>query len=150
MERKEFIELMSSHLKLVRTEYGFSQDQMATVLGISKKSLVETEKGRRPLSFAESVALAAVFAQSRVLHNEFGGELSDIITAIAFENTHVEYPPTLGGRVWWTQIEEHNGYRLQQNMISQHYRLLDPHDGRMMSSFDIEEIREYMRQLGIQ
>ena len=43
MERKEFIEIMSSHLKLVRTEYGFSQDQMAAVLGISKKSLVETD-----------------------------------------------------------------------------------------------------------
>lgn len=150
MERNVFMQIMSSRLKLVRTEYGFSQDQMAAVLGISKKSLVETEKGRRPLSWTECVTLGAVFAQSQVLQNEFGGDLSDIITAIAFGNTHVEYPPTMGGKVWWTLIEEHNGYRLQQNIISRHYRLLDPHDGRMMSSFNYEEIRDYMRQTGIE
>lgn len=150
MGRDEFIRLISSRAKLVRIEYGFSQEQMAAALGISKKTLVESEKGRRVLSWSECVALAAVFAQSQVLQNEFGGELSDIITAIAFENTHVEYPLTMGGKVWWRLIEEQEGYQLQQNILSLHYRLLDPHDGRMMSSFDINEIKDYMRQLGIE
>ena len=138
---------MSSRCKLIRTEYGFSQDQMASVLGISKKSLVETEKGRRQLQWTECVTIAVIFAQSHILANEFGGELSDMIRAIAFDNTKVTYPPTMGGKVWWREIEEHNGYRIQQNLLSQHYRLLDPEDGRMMSSFDPEEIREYMKQL---
>lgn len=146
MNKIEFITIMSSRVKLVRTEFRFSQEQMAAVLGISKKTLVESEKGRRLLSWTECVALAAVFAQSQVLHNEFGGELADIITAIAFEDIEVDYPKTMGGKVWWRVIEEHDGYRLQQNILSLHYRLLDPYDRRLIASFDPEEIREYMRQ----
>ncbi len=41
MNKKEFVEFMDSKLKLVRTEYGLTQDKMALVLGISKKTLVE-------------------------------------------------------------------------------------------------------------
>ena len=46
MTRETFISEMDRHVKLVRTEYGFTQDVMAKVLGISKKTLVEIEKGR--------------------------------------------------------------------------------------------------------
>ena len=147
MNREEFISRMTTDEKLVRTEYGFSQDQMTVILGVSKKTLVETEKGRRQLSWPECVTLATVFSQSAVLQNEFGGELSDMIRAIAFQDTEVVYPATMGGKVWWRVIEEENGYRIQQNVLSMHYRLLDPHDGRMMSSFNLEEVREYLKSL---
>ena len=147
--KEELIKNMSNDCRLVRTEYRFTQEQMAEVLGISKKSLVETEKGRRLLSWTECVALSVIFAQSNVLQNRFGGELSDMIRAVAFGNTDVVYPPTMGGKVWWRLIEDHNGYRIQQNIISQHYRLLDPKDGRMISSFELEDIHEYMKNLSI-
>ena len=75
--------------------------------------------------------------------------MSDMIRAIAFNGVRVTYPATMGGRVWWRQIEDHNGYRIQQNILSQHYRLLDPYDGRMLSSYDLEEIHRYMRQLAL-
>ena len=147
--KEELIKSMSNDCRLVRTEYHFTQEQMAEVLGISRKSLVETEKGRRLLSWTECVALSVIFAQSHVLQNRFGGELSDMIRAVAFDNTDVVYPPTMGGKVWWRLIEDHNGYRIQQNIISQHYRLLDPKDGRMVSSFDLEYIHDYMTNLNI-
>ena len=51
MDRREFISEINGMLKLVRTEYGLTQEKMADVLGISKKSLVESEKGRRPLGW---------------------------------------------------------------------------------------------------
>ena len=147
MERNEFIRKISSLCKLVRTEAGLSQDKMAEVLGISKKSLVETEKGRRLLSFCEAVALSSVFSHSTVLQNEFGGELSDMIQALAFAKQNVRYPQTMGGKIWWTDLKEKNGYRIQQNILSKHYRILDPDDGRMMSSFDYEQIEAYFAQL---
>lgn len=147
MDRKQLIRRMSEICRLIRTEYGFSQEQMASVVGISKKSLVETEKGRRQLQWTECVSVAVIFAQSRVLQNEFGGEISDMIRAVAFADTDVTYPLTMGGKVWWRLIEDHDGYRIQQNILSQHYRLLDPQDGRMISSFDLNEVRNHLNRI---
>ena len=149
MDRKEFVQRISRNCRLIRTEYGYSQEQMSLAIGVSKKSLVETEKGRRLLSWNEAVTLATVFAGSNLLQNEFGGELSDMIRAIAFDHTDVVYPQTMGGRIWWKIIEERNGYRLQQNVLSGHYRLLDPHDGRMISSFDLNEIHAFIANLSL-
>ncbi len=149
MDKSELTGKLTSYARLVRTEYHFSQDQMAQILGISKKSLVESEKGRRNLSWPECVALATIFSQSTVLQNAFGGELSDMIRAVAFADTKVVYPATMGGKVWWKVIKEIHGYRIQQNILSQHYRLLDPRDGRMMSSFKLEEILDYLAQLNL-
>ena len=56
MKQKEFLDLMDSKLKLIRTEYCLTQDKMAAVIGLSKKTLVEIEKGRRSLSWSAAVA----------------------------------------------------------------------------------------------
>ena len=66
MKREEFIKAVSSKLKLIRTEYGITQEAMSEMLGISKKTLVETEKGRRELSWTEVIAVASVFEKSEV------------------------------------------------------------------------------------
>ena len=60
MKREEFVKAVSSKLKLIRTEYGITQEMMSEVLGISKKTLVETEKGRRELSWTEVIAVVTV------------------------------------------------------------------------------------------
>ena len=49
MDRDTFVDLMNHQLKLVRTEYGLTQEAMARALGLSKKTLVEIEKGRSSL-----------------------------------------------------------------------------------------------------
>ena len=147
MTRNDFVQQMNTMLKLIRTEYGLTQDKMAAILGISKKTLVESEKGRRSLGWTEVVALATIFSQSQILQNAFGGEVSDIIGAIAFENVEVQYPDTMGGKVWWRVVQEEGGYKIQQNIISQHYRLLNAEDQRMISSFDLAEVQEYLESL---
>lgn len=38
--------------------------------------------------------------------------------------------PTMGGEVWWNDLAEYNGWRLQQNTLTQHARILDPDDVR--------------------
>lgn len=38
--------------------------------------------------------------------------------------------PTLGGQQFWTDYQWHNGWRLQQNAVTGHWRLLDPQDVR--------------------
>lgn len=149
MKEIEFRQKLTDLSKLIRIEAGFSQDQMAIMLGISKKSLVETEKGRRLLSWNEAVTLAVVFRHSKVLQNEFGGEVSDMIEAIAFSDLKAVHPKTMGGKVWWNDLENRNGFRLQQNILSGHYRILDPQNERLMSSFDYEEAMSLFEHLEV-
>lgn len=143
MTREEFIAEVNSKLKLVRTEYGLTQDKMAVILGISKKTLVESEKGRRSIGWTEAVALITIFQSSTILQNSFGGDPVGVVSALAFEDVEVSYPSTMGGRVWWKEISNRNGYRIQQNLVSAHYRILDSEDRRLISSFDLDEINEY-------
>lgn len=147
MERTEFVALLDRQIKLVRTEYGLNQEVMARVLGISKKTLVEIEKGRTSLGWTGAVALCAIFSGSQVLSGVLGGEAGELIRALAFQDLRPTYPKTLGGKVWWRFVETLGPYTIQQNLISQHYRALDREDGRVFSSFDLEEVRQRLREL---
>ena len=111
MDKNELIAEVSRCLKTVRAEYDFSQTQMASILGISKKSLVETEKKRRNLTWPECVAFVTLFSSSSILQNSFGGEMSDMMKAIAFNDIQPIYPKTLGGKIWWKNIREEKGYQ---------------------------------------
>lgn len=147
MTRECFVNEADRQVKLVRTEYGFTQDTMAKILGLSKKTLVEIEKGRASLGWMGAVALCSLFPDSRVLSGVFGGEASDMVQALAFEHTKPVYPKTMGGKVWWRFVEIYGDFKIQQNIISQHYRALDREDGRVCSSFDLEEIRMCLKEL---
>ena len=140
MEREMFISLCDDRLKLVRTEYGFTQEKMAHIIGLSKKTLVDIEKGRRSLGWTGSVTLCSIFYDSEIILNLFGGKPTDIILAFAFEGRQFRYPQTLGDRVWWNTLYENKRYRIQQNVISQHYRLLTTDGRRIVSSFDINDL----------
>lgn len=147
MDRKQFIEEMDIHLKLVRTEYGYTQEMMAQILGISKKTLVEIEKGRSSLGWMGAVAFATVFSDSRLLSSLLGGEASDMIRALAFEGKRPFFYPTMGGKVWWRTIAQEEKWTIQQNIISQHYRALDRHNRRISCSFDLETVKMRVKEL---
>lgn len=147
MTREEFVAELDRQVKLVRTEYGFNQEVMARVLGLSKKTLVEIEKGRSSLGWTGAVALCAIFSGSQVLSGLLGGEAGDMVRALAFQDLRPTYPKTMGGRVWWRFVETVGPYTVQQNILSQHYRALDREDGRVCSSFDLEEVRQRLREL---
>lgn len=148
MSKTEFIEKIDSELKLIRTEAGFTQETMAQIIGISKKTLVQIEKGRASLGWTGAVAVCTIFSHSTVLDRLLGGEASDMIRAYAFEDIKAPvYNKTMGGKVWWREIEKPEGYKVQQNIVSQHYRILDDEDRRIFSSFDFGEILERVREL---
>jgi DNA-binding XRE family transcriptional regulator len=140
VDRAEFIAICDSKVKLVRVEHGFSQEKMASVLGLSKKTLVEIEKGRRTLGWMGSVVLCTIFIDSEVLSGVFGGTPTDIILALAFEGRQLQYRKTTGGLIWWSTLRENDHYIIQQNILSQHYRLLDREGRRIVSSFDIDDL----------
>ena len=62
-----------------------------------------------------------------------GAEVSDdLMKIIESESSLPNIPfPTMGGLVFWRNIAEFNGGKFQQNMITQHARILDSNDVRI-------------------
>lgn len=142
MTRIEFIKKVDEKVKLIRNEKGYTQDKMAGILGISKKTLVQVEKERGSLGWAVSIAVCIIFKDSEILELTFGGDVEDIIRSLSFENNEKKYIPTLGGKIWWKDIKIKNGYTIQQNIISNHYRILDSSYRRLCYSFELEYINK--------
>lgn len=139
LSKDDVVHIMSTKLKLVRVERGLSQEKMAEVLGLSKKTLVQIEKGRIPAGWTVCIAAAALFPESEIVQSSFGGHPLEVIQALVFTDGGQVLRPqekTLGGKVWWTLEKQLGTFRLQRNIISGHYRILDTHDFRWLSSFD--------------
>ncbi len=146
MTKLGFIKMASEKLKLIRIESGYTQDKMAEILGISKKTLVQIEKDRSTLGWAGAVTLCTIFSNSEVLEMTFGGEPQDIIISLAFTD-YERNEKTLGGKVWWINIKSTDKFRIQRNIISEHYRILDAQDRRICSSFDYDYIKKRLQEL---
>lgn len=136
MQREQLIALITDKLKLIRTEKNLTQDQMSDLLGLSKKTLVQIEKGRIQAGWTTTVAVCALFRESSILQHELGGDSLEVVDLIANHGTLQPKEKTMGGYIWWKNIAEHEGYRLQQNAISHHFRILDTNNYRLLSSFE--------------
>ena len=54
--------------------------------------------------------------------------------------------PTMGGNVFWNELANVNGWRLQQNQITQHCRILNPDDIRVAWG-GVDSIMKYFERL---
>ncbi|MGM0852056.1 MAG: helix-turn-helix transcriptional regulator [Bacillota bacterium] len=136
MTKEEIVLIISDKLRLIRTEAGYTQDKMANIIGLSKKTLVQIEKGRVMASWTAVIAICALFKDSETLTTSLGGEPLEIIETISREGIDYRKEKTLGGKVWWKDVKKNDEYILQQNLFSQHFRILDFEDYRIYSSFD--------------
>jgi DNA-binding XRE family transcriptional regulator len=136
MNREQLITLISEKLKLIRTEKDLTQDQMSDLLGLSKKTLVQIEKGRIYTGWTTAVAICTLCRESSILQHELGGDPLEVVDLIANNGTLQPKEKTMGGYIWWKNLSEYKGYRLQQNVISQHFRILDTNNFRLLSTFD--------------
>jgi DNA-binding XRE family transcriptional regulator len=147
MNKDEIIQNLSDKLKLVRVEMAYTQDKMAEIIGVSKKTLVQIEKGRNPAAWTVVVASCALFRESEVLQSAFGGDPLEVIETIARDGKNYRKEKTLGGKLWWKTLSKNNGFLLQQNVISQHYRILDEEDYRIYSTFEESEAKSRFEEL---
>lgn len=138
-KREEFIATCDAKLRLVRVEADLTQEAMAYALGISKKTLVDIEKGRRSLGWTGAVALCSVFPVSDVISSTFGGSPAEMIPALARTGQPVPSPES-GGNPWWETIADNGQFIIEQNTISQHYRLLTHDRTKVAASFDIDDL----------
>lgn len=147
MDQTEVIHLISNKLKLIRIESDYTQDKMAEILGISKKTLVQIEKGRNHASWTLTVAACALFRESEILTSILGTDPLEVIETISHEKIDRPKDKTMGGKVWWKEVKVMGKFRLQQNAISQHYRILDDLDFRWYSSFNGEDAIQRINEL---
>lgn len=139
IKKINFITACDYLVKLVRTEASFSQEKMALILGISKKTLVEIEKGRSSLGWTGSVALCAIFHESEILLNQLG-DLS-VVREIAFDEEEIGYP-SVKNNLLWSELKSNDQYIIQQNIVSMHYRIVDKSGRRIASSINLDDIEK--------
>ena len=70
-------------MRLIRLEKNYSQDKMADIMGISKKTLIQIEKGRTLSSWTNVIAICALFRDSEILQSVLGDEPLEIIETLA-------------------------------------------------------------------
>jgi DNA-binding XRE family transcriptional regulator len=127
---------VSEKLRLIRTEADYTQDKMAEIIGVSKKTLVQIEKGRVLANWSTTVSICALFRETETVQFLFGNEPLEVLETVAREGIDYRKMKTLGGRIWWKSISRKNGFVLQQNILSKHFRILDERKHRIFSSFD--------------
>ncbi|RFB15112.1 helix-turn-helix domain-containing protein [Bacillus sp. HNG] len=150
MDKEQLTQILSEKMKLIRTEKGYTQDKMAEILGISKKTLVQIEKRRIEAGWTIIVAVCALFRDSEIIQTTLGGDPIDVIEIIGRNGIDRAKERTMGGKIWWKDLEKEGRFRLQQNMISQHYRILDDANFRWYSSFNKEEAYSRLKEISIE
>ncbi|KAF6549242.1 helix-turn-helix transcriptional regulator [Bacillus sp. EKM202B] len=147
MNKKTVIDLISKNARLIRLERGYSQEKMATVLGISKKTLVQIEKERRSIGWTNAVVVCALFKDSQILKHILGEEPFEVIETLAHDGMNTPKVKTLGGKMFWNEIAKKGKFRVQQNVISQHFRILDDSEYRWYSTFEEEDVMNRFHEL---
>ncbi len=146
MNKQQLITTVTAKLKLIRTEKNYTQDRMAEVIGMSKKTLIQIEKGRAEANWSHVIAICALFQESEILEATLGDSPLNVVATVAHERLNTP-KKTLGGKVWWTEVESIESYRIQQNLLSQHYRILDEKDCHLFSSFYYEDAKIRLLEL---
>lgn len=147
MDREEFVQVVSVTIRHIRVNRNLTQDRMAEILGISKKTLVQIEKSRINTGWTTAVACCVIFRNDEALQMVLGGNPLELIDLYSAQNVTAPGVKTLGGKVWWRKVDSIGDYVLQQNVISRHFRILDSENRRWFSSFDEHEARNRLKEL---
>ncbi|RWZ60230.1 helix-turn-helix domain-containing protein [Halobacillus fulvus] len=147
MDKEQLRKQVSEKMKLIRVEYGYTQNRMADVLGLSKKTLVQIEKERTLAGWTTVVAVCALFQDSEILKAQLGDAPLEITETIAHKTVDRSPVTSIDSKVWWNVISENERYLLEQNVISQHYRILDRDRYRLFSGMDYAEAVEKYEHL---
>jgi DNA-binding XRE family transcriptional regulator len=139
--------MVSEKFRLIRTEAGYTQDKMADIIGVSKKTLVQIEKGRVLANWSTAVSICALFRETETVQFLFGNEPLEVLETVAREGIDYRKKKTLGGRIWWRVVSRKNGFIMQQNILSKHYRILDEQNFRIFSSFDEKLTKQRFKEL---
>ena len=145
LEREIFIAKVSSVVKDVRIESSISQETMAYILGMSKKTYVQVELKRRKLSWSETVTFCCLFRQSPIVIDKIGDNSLSHIATIASEEIEA-LSKTHSKSYWWNEIIRDSESYILQNVITGQYKVFNNQDEEIFSTFSIDYIKEYVKK----
>ena len=146
MEAQDLIKVLSDNIKMLRAEYDYSQQAMANAIGLSKKTLIQIEKGRILLGWTAACAVCAVFRNSKLLRMTLGGDPVDLVETLAHKYCYAYEDVYNKNYLFWDIIQDNGNYTIQKNIISEHYRITDKNGKRLYSSFDIDKVNAAFRE----
>lgn len=126
MNRDELIRIISDNIKLIRTEYDYTQEQMVELIGISKKTLVQIEKRRIDCGWSIAIIICTLFRKSTILQNVLGGNPLMFMELAAGNGTIQITKNENNDKIWWKTIESKNNWRIQQNLVHTSFRIISP------------------------
>lgn len=85
MTKAEIIQLVSKNMRVIRTEVGYSQEKMAEIVGLSKKTLVQIEKERALAGWSTVVTVCALFRDTLSVRSLIGTEPLEVLEVIAHD-----------------------------------------------------------------
>ncbi len=141
MTRESFIALCNRKEKLVRNELGYSQEKMSSLLGMSKKTLVEIEKWRASLGWQGAVTLATLFQNTREITLAFGSDVPALLRAMTEDAAYLPLVESPYSK--WVTVLTLDEKTVEQNTASQLYRLR-MNGETVASSFELAELRKRM------
>ncbi|VEI05272.1 helix-turn-helix transcriptional regulator [Kurthia zopfii] len=144
MNQEEIIRIVSEKLKLIRTEYNLTQEQMSEVVGISKKTLVQIEKQRVQCGWTVAVAMCTLFKSSAILQAAFGGNSLIFIGLSTGEGVLVPEQHLVNDKLWWRTIESEQNWRIQQNLVHTSFRLLNPANEIKLYTLSKEDAEDHL------
>ena len=62
INRKELIEKMADNLPTLRTKLGFTQEDIANMIGVSRHTVISMENKKRPMTWNTYLSLVLVFS----------------------------------------------------------------------------------------
>ena len=139
MTREAFIALCDRKEKLVRNELGYSQEKMSSLLGVSKKTLVEIEKWRSSLGWQGAVTLCTLFQNTREITLTFGTDIPALLQAMTEDAAYLR--PVDSPHAIWNPILQFEEMCIEQNTASQLYRLRAGNQ-TLAASFELAELRK--------
>ena len=149
MNKTDFCKRTQTILEDLRKDQGMTLEQMALTIGLSKKTLIQIEKGRSNLKWAEAVTFVSIFNDHDLVKSLFGDETNEIIQTIAIQKSPKRQFKTMGGESWWKTISERDGYRSQHHKISKHLRILDNENYRVYFTYSKSDaIKQFSKYLG--
>lgn len=87
VNKSEYVDKMAENLVVLRTKLGLKQSELANKIGVSRQTLLDFEKRKRPMAWSSFVALLTVFRENegtRRLLDHFGiysAELQKFLTS---------------------------------------------------------------------
>ena len=147
MEKTMFDEMVSERARTIRSEADLTQERFAEMIGISKKTLVEVEKGRKTFGYTTAVTVSVLFRHGEIIRNLFGDAVLEVIDLSAKTSSGRPKLRTFGGLVFWNAIEERGGFRVQHNRVTGHYRIIDQENYRHFYSYDLDEVQKRLDEL---